>query len=380
MHGILRLALTAVTCVGCISDDVPIRGSSAFSQIASGPVALLDSVPFVKLGRDHVAFHLVSDGKFMPDGRVAIAHGSSQSVLMFDTSGVLVQELGRSGEGPGEFKGINTIHPLGRDTLAIWDIMLRRITVFPGPGAPITVDLGTAPDPSGLRASAPYAPYRMHAVSRDQILVVHLNEVGDARKHEREKLFAALSTWDGEYTAHVGRFFGTEWYHGVPLPLGPRGYVAASQGVVYIGDGVLPRVSVYDTSAQAEIGLELPVSAKSLSDGEWSHVLDAFLSGVNPSVRRSVEQILADAPRPERAPSYTALRSTSDGRLWFRMYRTPGERESRWLVVTPADKSSETVIITGDHSLLDAVDDRVLLLTTDSLDAEHISIHRIVRT
>jgi hypothetical protein len=51
-------------------------------------------------------------------------------VLIYDERGRFVRVMGRLGEGPGEFRGVNTLHVGSGDTLHLFDFALRRYQVF----------------------------------------------------------------------------------------------------------------------------------------------------------------------------------------------------------------------------------------------------------
>lgn len=63
------------------------------------------------------------------DGRVYVADGLLKAVRIYDGSGKFVTEIGRPGDGPGEFRAINSIGVRGRH-LAVYDGSALRVTLF----------------------------------------------------------------------------------------------------------------------------------------------------------------------------------------------------------------------------------------------------------
>ena len=55
---------------------------------------------------------------------------SHPAVYAFSGTGTLVAEIGRGGEGPGEFKGIHDVFVGVGDTVFVWDFDGRRVTSF----------------------------------------------------------------------------------------------------------------------------------------------------------------------------------------------------------------------------------------------------------
>lgn len=128
--------LLAVSLAGGL-DTVPVpigsKQACPACRISVSPVATLrnpgDSFP-VDPGPDQAIardtrgwFYLVSPAR--PD-----------QVVVFDPRGVAVRTLGRSGDGPGEFRSAAHLATGPGDTLFVWDRSARRISVFtPAPGS-----------------------------------------------------------------------------------------------------------------------------------------------------------------------------------------------------------------------------------------------------
>lgn len=97
-----------------------------------------------------------SDVKVMADGIILVADAGGRSVSAFDRSGRLINRIGRSGSGPGEFSGIDRIFPIGRDSLFVPDhdrgtlfrisdgAVLETIRFDPGHGTTVMWAVGRA--------------------------------------------------------------------------------------------------------------------------------------------------------------------------------------------------------------------------------------------
>jgi len=69
-----------------------------------------------------------------PDGRVAVANGASRQIRLYDNAGRHLLDIGRDGEGPGEFRRVNRLWRIGGDSIMTYDGTLSRITVFDAQG------------------------------------------------------------------------------------------------------------------------------------------------------------------------------------------------------------------------------------------------------
>ena len=68
------------------------------------------------------------------DGRILFAEGGSGALKFFDSQGAFLRSLGRTGDGPGEFRSLYRVAELEDGRLAVLDPLLRRVTVFSADG------------------------------------------------------------------------------------------------------------------------------------------------------------------------------------------------------------------------------------------------------
>lgn len=67
----------------------------------------------------------------LPDGRIVVTNlDHPPEIRIFDESGAHLVSMGRSGEGPGEFRAIGWVQQVGRDSLLAYDYWKSRLTYF----------------------------------------------------------------------------------------------------------------------------------------------------------------------------------------------------------------------------------------------------------
>jgi hypothetical protein len=110
-----RAAFTLVTAilVGCSpdgNDDI----------VAGLPVLSLDE-PLLEIGviegPEELVFAAIESVVRLPDGTVAVSDAGATRISLFDADGAFLRSWGRQGDGPGEFRSLSRIYPLGRDSL-----------------------------------------------------------------------------------------------------------------------------------------------------------------------------------------------------------------------------------------------------------------------
>jgi hypothetical protein len=72
----------------------------------------------------------VSGARRLRDGRVVIANGKPLELRMYDAHGTLLRRIGRTGDGPGEFRGRLDLLPAGGDSLLVYDQGSQRLSLF----------------------------------------------------------------------------------------------------------------------------------------------------------------------------------------------------------------------------------------------------------
>ncbi|MDE2984254.1 MAG: hypothetical protein OXU69_06080 [Gemmatimonadota bacterium] len=60
-----------------------------------------------------------------PEGHIVVPEPQDSRVRIYDSTGTLVTMVGRSGEGPGEFRQVGPVF-WAADTLVVWDVQLNR--------------------------------------------------------------------------------------------------------------------------------------------------------------------------------------------------------------------------------------------------------------
>lgn len=81
-------------------------------------------------GDDELVFGALESVIRLPNGMVAVSDGGATRVSLFDGDGRFVRTWGSRGDGPGEFRSLSRIYPLGRDSLMAAERHSGRLAVF----------------------------------------------------------------------------------------------------------------------------------------------------------------------------------------------------------------------------------------------------------
>lgn len=81
-------------------------------------------------GDDELVFAAIESVVRLPDGRIAVSDAGATRISIFDAQGAFVRSWGSQGDGPGEFRSLSRIYPLGADSLMAAERFSGRLTVF----------------------------------------------------------------------------------------------------------------------------------------------------------------------------------------------------------------------------------------------------------
>lgn len=128
-----------------------LTAAMAFSAVEAQPTIALPPAT----GELRDTFSLIISVRELPDGRVLIADRKERRLVVASWSDGQTRLLGRVGRGPGEYRSLRQLLPLGSDSTLLVDTQQRRLIVIEG--ADSTVPF---PVEHGLRITRFDAPIR----------------------------------------------------------------------------------------------------------------------------------------------------------------------------------------------------------------------------
>lgn len=126
------------------SDSAGVRIATTDLRAAPlSPACRVDTAPRLQIGAldGPAEYQLgrVIDATRMPDGRIVVADRSNHEIRVFDATGKFVRTMGRTGDGPGEFRDPLQVTALGGDSLLVWDMSRHRAGARPLPRGELVV-------------------------------------------------------------------------------------------------------------------------------------------------------------------------------------------------------------------------------------------------
>ncbi len=318
-------------------------------------------------------FYRITGLRQVPDGRVAVLDRGSLSVRFFDTDGAWVQSVGREGEGPGEFVAPTLVPAPGADSLTIWDVRLKRLTVVRGesPTDPVIVTpriWSAAVAPQGLAedGAALLAPLDapvmlpVPAGLREETTVYRWVDP------ERGEVLDVTERTD----ARIFVYYANGVPHASTIPFAARRSAAVRASEAWITSGVEPQIMIYDRGGRLTRIARIDRASRLVTEEMRTEYVEAH---------PYVAEIVDDLPRMETVPSFTSLLVDDLGLVWAQGYSWNPEGPQTWTVFEPDGRALGTVETPSGLNVKQIGADFVLGVATTELDVEQVRRYPLVR-
>jgi len=241
-------------------------------------------------------------------------------------TGKVDRSFGRSGDGPGEFKRITWLQSMPGDSLAVYDNVLHRITLFGG-------DLKVVRITTIARAGLGQEVRPQCILSDGSIVELAVDDWRGNRGGMNEGRFQPslklrVSNGDSTYNLtqldDLGRWVvvRTEGYIrsllNTVIPFSAFPIVRCSAASVLWSDAVRPSVTIATGATATEVPLPgLP--AREISPADYSRLVDSVGTAFGPGIREGVENAAANVPLSVMPVMKDVLLST-DHTMWVVHY------------------------------------------------------------
>ena len=112
--------------VAIVESSRPATGSRLGWQVETEPQVSIGAA----LAEAEYQLYEVGDATRLSDGRIVVANGGSDQLLVFDGAGNYLAAWAGQGDGPGEFRSLALVHRWAGDSLVAADSDQGRVSVF----------------------------------------------------------------------------------------------------------------------------------------------------------------------------------------------------------------------------------------------------------
>jgi len=269
----------------------------------------------------------------LPDGAIVLVDGGSREVRLFDNRGTFIASVGRSGQGPGEFRRAALVPAIRYDSLRVLDGQAGRLTTFDLSGR-----LGATRVIPEARSMIPIGSLANSRLVLEPNRPLFLRRAAEVLRFEHSYLLIppAGSPIDTLETFALYRLLARYPNSTVLLqdspPFSALPSAAVGTDAIFITSGSEPEIRKYDGNGILRAIFRVSGISQVLSSGEFRDSLERSLDKVEPADRR---MILAQTPVPTRRPLWMGLVVDAEGYVWARAHQKDTATPARWLIFSP---------------------------------------------
>ena len=309
------LSLSPLFCQSAAAQDTLVAHADNAPTWGAAP-RLVEEMRIGTLDGDvNYAFGSVGGVAVMDDGTIWVGDRHLSAIRRFDSDGVYIDQIGREGEGPGEFQYPFGMRPLRDGSVAVWDDGQLRVSRFDASGdfldsfRPATVMIGS----SNLE--------ELETDTEGHLYLIALTGLTERPR----RLFWIKMRPNGEVLDSI--YLPSSEQEGTVDPirttavLSPLGYLVTARNDDYVVHRPLPDRRILRIERSWT-----PVPYQRAERAEKQRLERGFSERNGRSPRRI----------PEHKPPFSYVEVDTEGRLWVQMYargyvepETPGEQALR---------------------------------------------------
>lgn len=342
----------------------------------------LSSEPLLSIG-SATPLHKMTGAVRLSGGQIAVADGGlgSSRISLFSPQGEFIRVVGRTGDGPGEYRTVTSLQLGPEDSLIAFDRSLQRLTVFkPGQDEPRIESYRPRPEVAegeplgavlrlsdqrwvGREAETPiWGPPGM--ISRDTMSVGLMD--------------ASLEAF--ESLEHVPGIMSTVFLRDgrrvLTLPAFSPNVLSSTWGrCVFLSPADTSLVSVYSEAGDLIGQFHGPGEPRPVQQEHLDSLLVAQLRSVPEDQWPRVRQRLEDVEHTNHLPYYHQMILDEWGHVWLQEYQPPRGLGSRWFVLSQSGELLGTMITPKPLGVFSITKDGVLAGSRGPLDEEYVELY-----
>ena len=361
-----------------VTSHAPAWSADEVWRVSDDPILRigeLDGPPALSFGRVRVA-------GWLNDDRIFVGDDHAHSIRIFSPQGDYLATAGREGHGPGELQWFLAVSPYRGDSLFVYDIAQRAVSIF----APDLTFARRFNNPTGEGL------YRVVDALDDGRFLLGSpghNGLSGGPGLVPDTSLIILSTPDGVSTDTLGAFETTVQHVGPnrrnqALFLQPHGALVAGGNRIIWTEGMTFQYMESDPAGAVRRIARTTYQPMPVTDGiisdfkvrymEWLEV--ALVEGTMDQARQSLED----------GEYYPRLPAASDdveidalGNVWLGHYHHPGRPTERWTVFDVDGVWQGTVDTPAGFEVHEIGVDEVIGVAKDEFDVPYIQVHRLHR-
>lgn len=319
---------------------------------------------------DDIALGRIGGATRLSNGTIAVLDGSSQHILLVDSTGSLVRTVGRQGGGPGEFTGAYFLAQCQPDSLFVHDASLGRMSVFDSNGDYVRQFQPPRP-PTRIAACDPSGPFA-HLYNDDGFIMPSAE--------------APLQYFDVLLVRESGDSVGGVAH--VPFarnrPLTTITQFALDAERLIIGTADSGHVSVYTLSGSPSGRLDLGITPRRTTAPHYDQAIEALIatvtgpSAADQEMAKVLRRMMHTIGMPEFLPTYSQVLVDPTGTVWA-VTSSLGDPVTELRAVSRDNRRLGVVHLPVGLLIHEVGLDYVLAATADTAEEPRVLVFRLTR-
>ena len=340
------------------------------------------SIGTVDGAADYQFTRIVGAARF-EDATIAVGDAGTNSIRFFDGNGKLVRTAGRMGNGPGEFRALQSLRRAG-DSLDVFDRRVNRITVFNRNGSVVrTIQLSRARYVAMHRLTSG----RWLAAEEEGFFGGRIQENATPGLHRFPSAVVILDS-TGAVQDTVGVFPGAETaYYTIDGQAGSlhaaygRTLAFATRGdTSYVVTGDVLGFDVHDIQGRRVRSVRARSPDSTLGPADVTRFSDAFLAEISDSTARAgFRRALEVAAAPPSKAAVGRILVDPRGAIWLSAYENEFMPAPVWFVFDRDGRYLGDVSMPAGLRVLEIGDRHVLGFAKDDTGVEFVRVHELTR-
>jgi len=354
----------------------------------------VSSEPLITIGQldgdPRYLFEQIAGARLLPDGRVVVADRGFGSVRVYGPDGSFQQEMGRPGQGPGEFEYISSISLFPPDTIVVYDSSRYRLVTYSPDGTLLSTrniqrEGGWPESFVGRFENGDLGLAWIVRTQREPMTFA--TDVMQFGRFSPEGLLRALLATATGMVRHEDGIMGM-------MPFSPRLHSFLHRDSVYFTDG-LGDIAVAGGNGAVARTIEVPIDP--VDYGEARAQLAARMETADVDLRPPVGflerldlvQELNEAPEPESVPRVAEVLLDDEGRFWLKRYEPASDSQvissferragGEWWVLQPDGRVVAVIQLPDGFTPMDVRGERIVGVASDELDVERVLVFGTAR-
>lgn len=339
-------------------------------------------------GEDAYMLNRVNSPLLRSDDVLVLANGGTGEIRAFGPDGALAWQAGGMGEGPGEFQSISSMILLPGDSVAVWDIRARRVSVVGPDGSMVRSYQAQPPEDAPMAAPTGSLDGGRFLVSGG--VSFSTSDEGQTDEAIWPSSPHFVGDRDGNLTRRIVTVRTTEMrMRQSPqavsigdLPFARRGFAAAAGDRVVTAASPVSRLTWIDLQGDTVQIARWEHEPRQVDDAmveEW--VAGRLEENDDVQVAQYYRDLVEGVEIPDRVPSFTAVRVDPLGFVWVKQWRSPDAQggTTPWWVFDSRGLLQGAVELPEELEVSQITETAVVGITRDELGVERVQVYRLAR-